>query len=558
MTVVSDSDSSGAVADNPQDGVLQTMEEGPVVPSSELRLRRKHSVSEAAEASSGGWTAPSPLNLIEMPFRVKDPKHDIYLPEATGWAMDSAGRGPLNQVGSYVGSAILRLATADAGCLNPRTCEGTVYGFKPSSLLTATSSIVGVIGALLMPVAGAIVDHTKYRKSVGVISGILSVGIIGAQISLSQDNWFIMLILDAIQSFTLLVHTTSVFAYLPDLTTDQEIIPHYTAQFNVRQYLAQFVYVTLVIVTGRIRGTDRSIGSSVQTAHDSAGIAFGYGVLFLTYAWTFLFRKRPALSAVPEGSNIVTTGFRQVGKTGRKIWKDYRALKWFMISLLLSPEAGAGVILSIAVTFLTVFMRFSGQDIAKANLVLMTGNVFGSLFAKKICQLINPLNSYRCGLMFLSLSIGLACVVFEGPERRDSVLGFAGAWGFAMGWTYPSQRVLFCTLIPKGQETEMMGLFTFVGSILGWVPSLIFTIMNENGVGLRWGLSLVSYFTMGAATLTLFMGDYAEAVRLVQDDSKEKLQAVIETTLGEPSKASAEDGSERSEEETRKKESSDE
>ena len=174
-------------------------------------LMRQVSVSEAAEKSGAGIHAPAFIRWVELPFRVRDPVAGIVLPEATGWGMDSAGRGPLNQVGSYVGSAILRLALRDAD-------GGKVYGFKPSSLLTLFTSVIGVVAAVMMPIVGAVVDHTRYRRAMGIISGVLSVAFIGGQIAISEDNWFTMLIIDACQTLVYLVHTTSVFAYLPDLS----------------------------------------------------------------------------------------------------------------------------------------------------------------------------------------------------------------------------------------------------------------------------------------------------------------------------------------------------
>jgi Vacuole effluxer Atg22 like len=93
-----------------------------------------------------------------------------------------------------------------------------------------------------------------------------------------------------------------------------------------------------------------------------------------------------------------------------------------------------------------------------------------------------------------------------------------------------AQRVLFCTLIPKGQETEMMGLFTFTGQILGWLPPLIVTILNENGVELRYGLLVIVFFCMFAVVCTLPMGSYKDAAERVALDSEEKYQSVLAAT----------------------------
>jgi MFS-type transporter involved in bile tolerance (Atg22 family) len=337
-------------------------------------------ISEAAEMTAGGWTAPRWARCVmELPFRMKDPsssteRKPMYLNEATGWAMDSAARGPMNQIGSYVGSAILFMATASAGCQNANQCS--VGGLKPSSLLTLTSSVTGVVAAVLMPIIGAVIDHTRHRKLVASASAFLVVLLTGLQLAISAStlNWLYILILDALQTFCLLVHAASVFAYLPELTLVQSALPAYTAHFNIRQFVAQLSLACFVIAAGVVWRNNKArtaLQNSISTARLAIAIAFVYGALFFGYAWTFLFRKRPALSIVPEGSNLLTTGFTQVFRTSKKIWRDYRALRWFLFSLLWSPEAGAGVVQSIAVTFLVVEIKFTTVDIAIISVIFM-------------------------------------------------------------------------------------------------------------------------------------------------------------------------------------------
>lgn len=477
--------------------------------------RQLSASEEATLNSSGRCKAPRWLKWTECPFAITAPSTGKKLDEATGWAMDASARAPINQAGAFVGTALLRLATADAGCTSTAACGITVYDLRPSSLLTLTSAVTGVVAALLMPVFGAIVDYTRHRKLVGSVSALIIVVITGIQISIVESNWLFILILEAIGGFTLLVHVTAVFAYLPDLTTNESDLAHYTSRFNIRQYAVQTLYVGVLVIIGGIRGVDDTLNGTVQSARVSLVLALVIAAPLFAYAWTFLFRKRPALSKVPEGSNLLTSGFIQVGRTCRRIWSRYVALRWFMISLLWSPEAGAGTVFSIALTFLTVYLEMNAQQIALTSLIIIAANLPGSLVAKWVCVRLNPLVSYRAGLVLLVIGIAAACGTLTGPERRNLAYIFAALWGFALGWMYPSQRVLFCTLIPKKQETELMGLFVFCGYILGWLPPLIFTIVNERGVDMRWGLSVNAFFSTFAFLCTLLMGKYPAAVALV-------------------------------------------
>lgn len=506
-----------------------------------------YSLSETACYVHKSWNAPLYMKWIEYPFRVRDcnDRTKPYLPEATGWAMDSVGRGVLNQMGGFVGSAILQLATKDVGCIivtttSSHTCTNTLptIGLKPSSLLTATSAIVGIVCAIIMPIAGAIVDHTPYRKEVCFLSAIICISLTGLETLLSEEknNWLFILILDAFQTIFLKVHTTGVFAYLPDFTSIETSLSHYTSQFLIRQYIAQILYTILLIMSVKIfkdnmdATTNTTIRTTIFTSHVATGMAFGYGIIFMGYSWIFLFRKRLALSKVPTGQTLVTTGFVQVQQTTRTIWFQYIALRWFMISLLFSPEAGAGIVLSIVVSFYTIELGISGQSLAMIGLMLMIGICFGAVLSKPLSKRFNPLNAYRFGLLFIATSIGVAVAYIDSPDKINACYGFSVLFGFAMGCTYPCQRVLFCTLIPKGQETEMMGLFSFCSQIISWLPPLIVTIMNENGISLRFGMLVVAVFCIIAVITTMFMGNYEVAVTKASKDSEEKLQQLIRAT----------------------------
>lgn len=78
----------------------------------------------------------------------------------------------------------------------------------------------------------------------------------------------------------------------------------------------------------------------------------------------------------------------------------------------------------------------------------------------------------------------------------------------------------------------MMGLLSCTGQILGWLPPLVVTAMNENGVELRFGMLVITGFCMLSVICTLFMGNYQDAVNLVAADSEPKLNAVIALTKG--------------------------
>lgn len=460
---------------------------------------------------------PTWLQWFEYPFQVKSDVSGKILPEATGWAMDAAARGPLSFLPSYVGLALLALASQQAGCTKVYDCEKTVYGLKPSSLLTTVTSVIGVLAALGMPIFGAVVDRTPYRRTIGIITAYIIIATTAVQISIGTVDWLIILCIEALGGLALVVHTTAAFAYLPDLATSDRDFIHYTASFNVRQLSSQTLFaVGVTIISVLTRTTGDVVGNAVRTSVGACAIALVLGIVLFGYSWTFKFRNRPALHQLQEGESLWTVGFTSVFRTSREIFQKYKSLKWFLITLLWSPEAGTGVISSIAVTYLQIIVQMTPLEISYVLVIMLVSNIPGSVISKFACNRMNPLNSYRLAIAFFIVAASLLTLV-DSPSEKKWAYVLACVWGVCFGWIYPSQRALFCALIPKGKEFEFMGIFVFFGSIIGWLPTLLFTVMNQHDVNMRVGLGLIPIFFSVALACTVCMGDYNYAVTLVSE-----------------------------------------
>lgn len=160
------------------------------------------------------------------------------------------------------------------------------------------------------------------------------------------------------------------------------------------------------------------------------------------------------------------------------------------------------------------------NQIAITNLILLIFTVPGSYWAIWFMRRFNPLNSFRWSLVFFICVLAFTLILVNGPDRLNWTYGAGVFWGIAYGWMNPSQRTLQVTLTPRGQEAEIMGLFTFVTQVIGWLPALIFSVLNENGVDMRWGVSVVCWEVAVAVVCLLFVGDYDDAVWQVQKEAE--------------------------------------
>jgi hypothetical protein len=160
--------------------------------------RALHSSSSSASEESALRTSP-------------DDREDD---EVLGWTLDATARG-VAVIGTavFVSSDLLRLAKEAAGCYDyEEECQERVYGMRPSSILANIVMVVGLLSAILMPLIGSIIDHTKYRRAVGSFSAAFMSIMILVQMLIMEDFWFGAAVLQIFVAFSYTVHLCATYA----------------------------------------------------------------------------------------------------------------------------------------------------------------------------------------------------------------------------------------------------------------------------------------------------------------------------------------------------------
>eukprot|EP00554_Chaetoceros_debilis_P012169 CAMPEP_0194120384 /NCGR_PEP_ID=MMETSP0150-20130528/43291_1 /TAXON_ID=122233 /ORGANISM="Chaetoceros debilis, Strain MM31A-1" /LENGTH=492 /DNA_ID=CAMNT_0038812485 /DNA_START=15 /DNA_END=1493 /DNA_ORIENTATION=- len=444
--------------------------------------------------------------------------------EALGWALNGAARmiafvGP----GVFLATAIINLAKKEAGCVleipegssNAPECNERIYGLRPSSFITTYGTVVGLISAVCLPVVGAVLDHTRRRRLVGLVSSMIHIACMFAQIFLTENNWFMMVLIQIVAALAGWMHTLAVYAYLPELTDDPDLLVSWTANFQMIQYASLLLF--LMYMLGILYATgynDDDILSARISMISSTAIAMP------SYLWTWmgLMKARDAFHPLPEGSSLWTIGFQRVYNTSKKICGRYRALMWFLINVMI-VEAGQASIASIALTYLTDTLQMSTAENGIAILLLFAFGILGALVAKKSVNFMNPIYSNQLCQVVTGANTAIAVIILYGPGQQIQAYIVASVWGICAGWKICIERFTICQIIPKNQDAELMGFYLFSSQVLIWFPTLIFTAMNEAGVNQRAGLSILIAFFLGGIVSLWMMGPYEEAVSLAREES---------------------------------------
>jgi MFS-type transporter involved in bile tolerance (Atg22 family) len=228
-------------------------------------------------------------------------------------------------------TSLIELASEQAGCSmdDDATCDNKVYGFSPTSLISNIAVISFLLSALFMPMIGAIVDYTPYRRATGIVAALLMGCIQAAQIGTVSSTWFAMALLQALAGFIYQVEVVATYAYLPDIsrTVGQDKMTTYSSKFLLIQFTAQCLF--LILVGAVSLGADLD---NVVTAQMSQAVNCVWIAVFFTWGWRML-PSAPARHTLHDGHSLWTEGFKQNCKTIKTIQQDYKhGLRWFLLA----------------------------------------------------------------------------------------------------------------------------------------------------------------------------------------------------------------------------------
>jgi MFS-type transporter involved in bile tolerance (Atg22 family) len=301
--------------------------------------------------------------------------------EANGLALDMYARATVAMCSLFLGPALLDLANDAAGCTeeNPEyssssssMCDNTIYGFRPSSLLTNLATISGLLSSFALPLFGSIVDHTPYRRHVGAYTaaGLVLVKTIEGVI-LGPSTWFVVTGLQIASALLYQLHITASYAYLSELSTDSHVQAEYNTTFSIILYISTLLF--MIQVMGISMGWNVQ-EDDVSVARIALLISAGTCTLLLAPAWTCFFRDRPAKKCTNSTSSssvsLCTAGFHQVLITSQQIRNQYPAIR-SLLGAIACSEAASGALISVSTTYMKHNLGMNANEIGAVFFVVL-------------------------------------------------------------------------------------------------------------------------------------------------------------------------------------------
>lgn len=249
----------------------------------------------------------------------------------------------------FLSTALITLGKRSLGCLDDdKICEGTVYGFRPSSLITIIATVSGLLSAFLLPIIGAIVDYTPYRKFMGGVFALLLIAVQAIQIGTVQATWFPMAILQAINGFFYQALTLAAYAYLPEIkrAVGEATMTKYSSRFYMWMFGNEALYLVIVIGLSLALKADDVLTGQLGQIIDVAVSGFFYALGF------YFFTHKEARRKLPQGSSLIFAGFKQVCVTSRGIIQHYpKTLTRFLLGVVFAESGKITVCILFRIFF---------------------------------------------------------------------------------------------------------------------------------------------------------------------------------------------------------------
>ncbi|MET8202364.1 MFS transporter [Micromonospora taraxaci] len=397
----------------------------------------------------------------------------------------------------FLGPFLTTVAEVAAGCeLGADSCDGFVYplGIKVAagSYYPYLISLSVFLTVFVLPVIGAIADRSAHKKRLLGGAAFTGAGATIAMAFVTGDRYLLGGALFLVANISFGAAIVVYNSFLPQLGGPDE-----RDGISSRGWALGYLGGGLLLALNLVAITLLDDGDNPQRTLDlarwsivSAGV---WWALFTLVPLRWL-RERPSAAALTGGGNILTDGFRQLGRTVREI-KAYPLTLYFLLAFLVYND-GIQTVITLASQYGTEELRLE-QSTLIITILLVQFLAFGG--ALSLGALARRIGAWKTVLLSLVLWTGVIIAAFRLPaEAPVPFMVLGAAIGLVLGGSQALSRSLFSQLIPTGKEGEYYGFYEISDKGTSWLGPLAFGLVFQLTSSYRVGLvSLLIFFVVG-------------------------------------------------------------
>lgn len=351
-----------------------------------------------------------------------------------------------------------------------------------------------IVGALVLPLVGAVVDRSPRKKLHMAVYAWIGSLFAGSLYFMTGDRWQIGAVAIIVSNIMVGCSLVSYSALLVDISTEDE-----------RDRVSSRGWALGYFGGGLLLALDLGLVLLHETLGLSEGHAVRLAMLSAALWWAgftlipFLrIRNRPPAHVVPAEGTVLRRSFGQLRSTFRQM-RDYPVTLTFLLAYLFYND-GIQTVIGTAAVYGDEELGLS-QGVLIATILLVQFVAFGgALLFGRLAESRGSITLIRRGVL---LWMGVVVLGFFLPREQPlAFLALAVAIGIVMGGTQALSRSFFSLLIPRGREGEYFSLYQALERGTSWFGSLAFYLMFQLFGSYRPSIiALIVFFGVGAVLL---------------------------------------------------------
>ncbi|SDR24607.1 MFS transporter [Thermostaphylospora chromogena] len=366
---------------------------------------------------------------------------------------------------------------------------------RPSAYYTFVVGTAAVLQIILMPIAGALADHTgRKRELMGVFAYLGAAATVGFWF-VTDGRYLLGGALFIVANVGFAAAAVVYNSFLPEIASPDER-DGVSARGWGFGYLGGGLLLAIhlgLFLNAEALGMDG--GTAARIALSSAGLWWG---VFTIIPMLRLRNRRALRTEAESASQAVGRSFRQLGRTIVEL-RRYPLTLAFLVAYLIYND-GVQTVISFSATYADQELGLSDEVRIGAILMVQFVAFGGALLLGRLAAAYGAKRVILVALVAWTAVVAVAYFLPRGAALPFFALGFAIA--IVMGGTQALSRSLFSHVIPKGKEAEYYSLYeisdkgsTFLGS---YTIGLALQITDSYRTGI---LTLIVFFVVGGVLL---------------------------------------------------------
>ncbi|GAA3959538.1 MFS transporter [Actinoplanes auranticolor] len=425
--------------------------------------------------------------------------------ERTGWYFYDWAMSAFSTtvITVFLGPFLTSVTEQAAGCaLGADECDARVHplgiSIAAGSYFPYLVSLSVLLTVFVLPVMGAVADRAERKKPLLAAAAFLGSGATIAMAFVTGERYLLGGLLFIVANIAFGASVVVYNSFLPRLAGPDER-DKVSSRGWALGYLGGGVLLLLnlgVVTWLTIEGDDQRTLDLARWCIVSAGV---WWAVFTLVPLRRL-REHPSAEAGTAGGNVLTDGFRQLGRTVRSL-RTYPLTLFFLLAFLIYND-GIQTVIALASQFGTEELKLEQSALIVTILIVQFLAFGGALLLGAVAERIG---ARKTVLIALVGWLGVILAAFWLPEGEPLPFMLLGvAIGLVMGGSQALSRSLFSQLIPDGREGEYYGFYEISDKGTSWLGplafGLVFQLTNSYRIGL---VSLVVFFIVGGILLAM-------------------------------------------------------